>query len=98
MPKRREGKPTVEASPLAGMLYFPSALIVDQLPAGLASVGHVPGVYRVPVAVPRFFDFVYCTCVVVTADTILCVRLLCECSRCSQLTSIQLRADFFDFM
>ena len=42
MPKRREGKPTVEASPLAGMLYFPSALIVDQLPAGLASVGQVP--------------------------------------------------------
>ncbi len=29
MPKRREGTPTVEASPLAGMLYFPSALIVD---------------------------------------------------------------------
>ena len=48
MPKRREGKPTVEASPLAGMLYFPSALIVDQLPAGLASVGHVPALQAMP--------------------------------------------------
>ena len=50
MPKRREGKPTVEASPLAGMLYFPSALIVDQLPAGMASVGQVPSLQAMPAA------------------------------------------------
>ena len=35
MPKRQGGKPTVEASPLAGMTYFPTALIVEQLPAGM---------------------------------------------------------------
>ena len=48
MPKRHGGKPTVEASPLAGMLYFPTALIVDQLPAGLASVGQVPALQAMP--------------------------------------------------
>ena len=48
MPKRRGEKPTVEASPLSGMLYFPTALIVDQLPAGLASVGHVPALQAMP--------------------------------------------------
>ena len=30
------------------MLYFPTALIVDQLPAGLASVGQVPALQAMP--------------------------------------------------
>ena len=39
MPKRRVVKPTVEASPLAGMLYFPTALMVEQMGRGSPATG-----------------------------------------------------------
>ena len=56
MPKRHGAKATVGATEdgrgvavaLAGMLYFPTALIVDQLPAGMASVGQVPSLQAMP--------------------------------------------------
>ena len=38
----------VDASPLGGLMYFPTALVRDQLPVGLDELGGVPTMASTP--------------------------------------------------